>query len=256
MRQKLGQHFLQNADILRVIIKTLDIKNRDVIIEIGSGHGELTDLLVEQAEKNKGVKVIAIERDVEFVELLKEKFSSNKITKIIQGDAVALLPSIARGASVKIVGNIPYYISGALLRKISDLKKKPKLIVLLLQKEVALRIVDGPPKMNLLAAAVQVWAEPKIICHVSRKDFLPSPGVDSALITLQTRKNNSIPASYYPFIRALFKQPRKTILNNLIESSLKGKDELVEVLLQEGIEPNDRPQNASLEKILALLVRF
>lgn len=252
MRQKLGQHFLQNAKVLRTIVKTLDIKNRDFVIEIGPGHGELTDLLIEQAEKNMGVQISAIEKDTELVELLKKKFSGNKTIKIVRGDAVLILPSLIKNVSVKIVGNIPYYISGALLRKLSELKHKPQIAVLLLQREVAWRIADKPPKMNLLAASVQVWAEPQIICHIPREDFWPHPEVDSALIMLKVKNDNSIPAGYYAFIRALFKQPRKTILNNLRGGFSKSKNELIELMLGAGIEPNDRPQNLTVGQIMSL----
>ena len=175
---KLGQHFLKNKTKLRKIVEALELKDGDVVIEIGPGHGELTD---ELRSANHKLKIIAIEKDEELAESLKEKFKNNKNIKIIEGDALKLLPQLTDDQRLtiydkrlttdnyKIAGNIPYYITGYLFRILGELENKPSLIVLLIQKEVAERVCARPPKMSLLAASVQFWAEPKIISNVSKK---------------------------------------------------------------------------------------
>ncbi|MDP3956480.1 MAG: 16S rRNA (adenine(1518)-N(6)/adenine(1519)-N(6))-dimethyltransferase RsmA [bacterium] len=260
MRQRLGQHFLKDVRVLKKIALALRVKDGDAVIEIGPGHGELTDFLLAEAAKHKKIKIIVIERDEALAAQLQTRHSALKNFQVITGDALKEIPKLflsnRRGGVRKIVGNIPYYITGSLLRVISELKHKPETSALLVQKEVALRIVARPPRMNLLSAAVQAWAEPKIIEDVSRFDFSPPPEVDASLLILRTIKNFDIPAFYYPFIRALFKQPRKTILNNLREGTTKTKDEIVETLLRKVIELNDRPQDLTLVEIIDLARAF
>ena len=140
-----------------------------------------------------------------------------------------------------------------------DSEIKPSLIVLLIQKEVAERIcalrqAQGKPKMNLLAASVQFWAEPKIIGYISKKYFRPAPKVDSAIIKLTT--NNQQPTTeeainYYRFIKILFKQPRKTIQNNL-KPITKNLELITNNLKLLNINPQARPQDLNLEQIMKL----
>ncbi len=252
-KKSLGQNFLQNKSKLRKIAEALDVKPGDIIIEIGPGHGELTE---EIRNKNKETRITAIEKDAELAMLLKEKFFKDKNIEILEGDALKILPELSRrfklkAEDYKIAGNIPYYITGYLLRIIGELKNKPLLAILTIQKEVAQRIAAKPPKMNLLAASVQFWAEPKIIDSISRKDFKPAPKVDSAIIKLQTAngKWQITGDKYYQLIKILFKQPRKTILNNFCGAEKLGVNECRGKLLKAGIDPSGRPQDLTLEQI-------
>lgn len=265
---KLGQHFLKNKIKLKKIVNSLELKDDDVVVEIGPGHGELTSGIMNH---ELGIRMIVIEKDKSLVQLLQKKFSKNKNIEIIQGDALKILPSIIPDSkfliqNYKLVGNIPYYITGYLFRILGELENKPSLIVLLIQKEVAERICAKQPKMNLLAAAVQFWAEPKIIGYVSREDFKPAPKVDSAIIKLSPKCsfshsqecwNKQNMEDYYKFIKILFKQPRKTIINNLVVSSKykvakENKEEIIERLRELGVEPQARPQDLSVEEIKKL----
>ncbi|MEK7555545.1 MAG: 16S rRNA (adenine(1518)-N(6)/adenine(1519)-N(6))-dimethyltransferase RsmA [Patescibacteria group bacterium] len=280
--EKLGQHFLINKNKIDKIIDALELKPKDTIIEIGPGHGELTLPLARNFQfLISNFQIIAVEKDKKLAENLKRKFASEKNIKIINDDILKILSKVPKSyilnsKSYKIVGNIPYYITGYLLRiigeltaspqrgesrpKISGRKNKPSLIVLTIQKEVAERIVAKPPKMNLLAASVQFWAKPEIIDYIPKKDFRPAPKVDSAIIKLtpKTKTQNLTPKTYYSFIKFLFKQPRKTIMNNLefriknLELRGKNKQKLKQKLLKIGINPQDRPQNLSVEKIKQL----
>jgi len=256
-KKSLGQNFLTNKNKIGEIISALELKNRDIIIEIGPGHGELTREIL----KNPFSRLMAIEKDAHLANLLKnDKFlmSNVKIPKIeiITGDVLKILPPLVENLSfgignLKLVGNIPYYITGFLLRTLSELKYKPKIIVLTVQKEVAERICAQPPTMNLLAASVQLWAQPEIMGLIPKEDFSPEPKVDSAIIKLITKdlefktKNTE---NFYKFIKILFKQPRKTISNNVSEL-FKNKKEADVFLEKNGIAPASRPQDLNVESI-------
>ena len=317
MPRYLGQHFLKNKKKIKKIVDALELKTGDVVIEIGPGHGELTD---ELKVKSLKLKVIAIEKDFKFVEVLQKKFGGDKDIEIIHGDALKIISEITNNLQLttnnyKIVGNIPYYITGYLLRILGELKHKPLLIILTIQKEVAERICALKPThsrgrvrmsrprykhrgseryshaMNLLAASVQFWAEPEIIGYISKKDFSPAPKVDSAIIKLRTMDYGLQPTAdslqltaknsgrkplavsseqYYKLIHILFKQPRKTILNNLVSSikyqvsSIKyqalsekerkqKREEIIQNLQKININPQDRPQNLSLTDLMRLV---
>ena len=290
MRQKLGQHFLEDDSVTEKIISTLSLGG-ETIIEIGSGRGALT-IPLASALKEKNGKLIAIEKDPELAQEARKWNLEN--LEIIEGDVLEILPSLSsklKTISYELVGNIPYYLTGFLLRTVGELAHKPMLTVFTVQKEVAERIVAMPPKMNKLAASVQFWSDPKIISIVSRKSFNPPPEVDSAIIMLKTKKSPSsshvIPANagihmaygaldpmvkpeddgkktrnnlgqkkYYKTVHALFAQPRKTILNNLCSTSkLKRQDAALEIssaLAKLGINPKDRPQNLSIDNIVSI----
>ncbi len=278
MPRYLGQHFLINKKKIRKIVESLELKDGDVVVEIGSGHGELT----QEIQKSK-IKIIAIEKDKKLAEFLRKKFSSDENIEIIEGDAlkeiknqiskIKIIPSSGTEFAIgqtnqnskiiknfKIAGNIPYYITGYLLRILGELENKPSLIVLLIQKEVAERVCAAPPKMNLLAASVQFWAKPKIVGYVSKKYFKPAPKIDSATIKLTTydkQFTTNDAKNYYSFIKILFKQPRKTIINNLASGVKRqvsgvGKEEIIRKLEKLGINPQARPQDLSIEQIKKL----
>lgn len=252
---RLGQHFLINQSALKKIAESLGVKKNDVVIEIGAGHGELTN---ELRITNNELRIIAIEKDRELINLLREKFSQDKNTEIIEGDVLTILPDIIHDSSFKIhtyklVGNIPYYITGKLLRLISEFEHKPILCVFTIQKEVAERLAKQPPGMNRLAASVQFWAISEIIQNISRKDFEPVPEVDSAIILLRPAPKRNIESKiYYQTVRTLFQQPRKTILNNLASGTKIKKEILIQKLSEIGIDPTNRPQNLSIEDIITI----
>ncbi len=273
MPARLGQHFLINKRKLREIVEVLDLETDDVVIEIGPGHGELTREIIARLQDCKIKKLIAIEKDERLAKVLRNKVSDLglKNLEIIEGDVLKILPklicnhAILQSCNYKLAGNIPYYITGHLFRIIGELKNKPSLIVFTVQKEVAQRVcalrqAQGKPKMNLLAASVQFWAEPKIIGSISKKDFRPAPKVDSAIIKLETRGKQQATRDadrYYKFIKILFKQPRKTIFNNLISGfKNKKREEITDKLIKLKINPQDRPQNLKIEQICQLSTLF
>ncbi|KKU91584.1 MAG: Ribosomal RNA small subunit methyltransferase A [Candidatus Jorgensenbacteria bacterium GW2011_GWA1_48_11] len=259
MGEKLGQHFLKNSRKIKGIAAALDLEANDIVIEIGPGHGELTR---ELRIKNGGIRIIAIEKDKKLAEGLREKFFGDEKLEIIEDDALKALPSIIHDSkfiiqNYKLVGNIPYYITGHLLRVIGELRKKPELAVLTVQREVALRLCARPPRMNLLSAAVRFWAEPKIVDFIPKKDFSPQPRVDSAIVRLETRPTEGkTEENYYRLTRAVFQQPRKTVFNNLKAARLTTEVKLLTLLRKNNISSLARPQDLSLEtlKKLALML--
>jgi 16S rRNA (adenine1518-N6/adenine1519-N6)-dimethyltransferase len=249
--KKLGQHFLRNAEVLQTIVDALAIAEGDRVIEIGPGHGELTTPLL-RAASGKHCEIVCIEKDHALIEGLEALAPE---IKIVEGDVLKLLPELMTAES-KIIGNIPYYITGKLLRVISELEHQPKRAVLLVQKEVAERICAAPPAMNRLAASVQFWADAEIIARVPRKDFSPVPDVDSAVIILKnkTARPSVDPALYYRAVRAIFAQPRKTLLNNLSARAKNGvaKEDIVKIMRGIGVDSAARPQDLDIKAVASI----
>lgn len=260
MRQPLGQHFLKDERVLDKIVSVLNVSQNDTVIEIGPGHGELTGRIL----KNSPQKLIAIEKDKELVSSIQHLVASNNNLEIIVGDALQILPTIHETYNLspggyKLIGNIPYYITGRLLRVIGGLENKPSFVVLTIQKEVAERLCAIPPKMNLLAASVSFWGVPKIIRNISRNAFRPRPQVESSIIEislLDIQKSEEESKKYYKFIKALFKQPRKTVANNLIDGFKKPRIDVESFLKLNGVEPNLRPHDLSIDTINNLSQSF
>ena len=267
LKRSLGQNFLTDELALHDIISTINPKSGETIVEIGPGRGALTDKLIVFSLEflgEKDIKVILIEKDPILAKELKAKYSKLKsVPEIIEGDALKVLPELAnyklKAKGYKLVGNIPYYITGYLFRLISELENKPSLAVFTIQKEVAERICASEGGMNLLAASIQVWAKPEVVRFVSRKGFYPVPKVDSAIIKLTfDRKQSTIDQSknYYNLIKILFKQPRKTIFNNMkqltIDDKQISKEELLKILAKQKIAPDNRPQDLTIEQLKKL----
>lgn len=229
MSKKLGQHFLQNTEKLNIIARSLDIKDGDSLIEIGSGHGELTKILLDS-----DVNIFAVEKDSSFIGKLMNLSKANIKGKlvVIEGDILDELDKIVKkyfsSSEYKIVGNIPYYITGYLMRLIGNLKNKPLRSVFLVQKEVGEKICAGVEDNNLFSASIRFWADVKIIGAVNRVCFSPPPKVDSVIIRLDSnlgKYENQITADeYYRFIKIIFKQPRKTLRNNLLVGGYNNSD--------------------------------
>ena len=262
---------MKNGAITKKIIASLDVQPNETIIEIGPGHGELTLLLAATCEKI-GADIVAVEKDKKLADELEIKIGGNGGVKIINTDILEFFKKASHEPFItgkfKVVGNIPYYISGHLFRVLGELKTKPDLAIIMIQKEVAERIAATPPRMNRLAASVQFWAEATITANVPRSDFSPPPEVDSAVIKLITKNSagSALEAErYYAVVRALFAQPRKTILNNLaatertLDSSSSTdsvKNGIVKMLTGLDIDPKSRPQDLTVEKILQVAQNF
>ncbi len=252
---RLGQHFITNTGAIQTMVAALTLEPGDTIIEIGPGRGVLTDGL---RIKNSEVKIISIEKDRALAQFLKKLYAGESRIEIIEGDALRILSTLVLKLKIKdwkLIGNIPYYITGKLLRTLGEIEQKPKVAILTIQREVAERLVAAPPHMNLLAAATQVWTEPTILRFLKPGDFSPPPAVQSAIIKLVTKKEiigKKEMESYYRLIKVLFRQPRKTIWNNLRVGLPHDALMLQKTLLAHGFSENARPQDVSLEVLIKL----
>jgi len=253
--KRLGQHFLISQKALQKIIQTAEISKKDIVLEIGPGLGVLTQELAQRAKK-----VIAVEKDKRMVEILKDVLKDHRNTEIIHGDILDIIrdsPSdtvlesrtVSEGLSLKIVANIPYYLTSPLIRLFLELKNPPQEMILLIQKEVAQRICAKPPKMSLLAVAVQFYSQPKIISYVSKKSFWPQPKVDSAIIKIaQIKKLENInPEKFFRIVKAGFASPRKQLINNLSQKLNLDRGKIKKALTQCHLDIQVRAENLSVE---------
>ncbi|MEK7498792.1 MAG: rRNA adenine dimethyltransferase family protein, partial [Patescibacteria group bacterium] len=173
------------------------------------------------------------------------------------GDALKINPSLLHPKPYtlnppKIVGNIPYYLTGFLLRTLLELEHPPKEIVFTIQKEVAERIIAKPPHMNLLAVSVQHFGTPELLFTIPKSDFNPPPQIDSATIKITSYanelKSKQANELFFTLIKAGFSHPRKLLINNLSEGLGIEKTILEEAFKKEGISPTARAQELSLEQ--------
>lgn len=218
-KKSLGQNFLTSKKAIFEIVNAGEIKKGETILEIGPGKGALTEGILAS-----GAKLIAIEKDKELIVFLEEKFKENiknKTLKIIEGDILDLnIENILnKKEEYKIIANIPYYITGAIIEKFLSIYKKPNEMILLVQKEVAERIVAKDKKESILSLAVKFYGNPKIVYKVSAGSFFPKPKVDSAVlkITLNkfTKEKKSLEEKYFNVVKKSFAFKRKMMLGNL-----------------------------------------
>lgn len=253
MHRKLGQHFLINKSAIKTILDSLNLQKGDTVIEIGPGKGALTIPLVERCQKIN-CKVIGIEKDPG---LAKELGSQRINFQIITDDALKFfLDWKFKIDNWKLVGNIPYYITGKLLRILSEPENKPEIIILTVQREVAERITAKPPKMNLLAAITQSWSDPKILQFLKPSDFQPPPEVESAIIKLTPKEVPQDQKQYLSFVKLIFKQPRKTILNNLQTGLDLDKELIKDMLKKQELTGQERASELSVDKLWILTRLF
>lgn len=254
-KKRLGQNFLINGEVIQDIISRADIQPDDTIVEIGPGVGFVTEQLVKYAQK-----VIAIELDEEAIKELKKLNAPN--LEIIHADILKTDLSKLCDENIKIVANIPYYITSPilahLLGEIDDLdnKNRNKItdIILMVQEEVALRMVaneNSPSKQyGLLTILSQFWADVEIFKLVGRKSFYPAPKVNSALVELKINKEPKLKLTDYSHFRrtvkAAFSQRRKNLKNCLLNGGFS-KEVIAEVLKKLNIDENIRGEKLSIE---------
>lgn len=252
-KKSLGQHFLNNPHYLRAVVDAAEIKQGDVVVEIGPGEGSLTSLILE-----RGAKVLAVEKDARLIPVLKEKFA-DKSFELVEGDALEFEPS-AYGltpGTYKLVGNIPYYITGALFKKFLSSECQPSTLVFLIQKEVADRIVARDKKESILSLSVKAYGEAKIAAKVPRGAFSPPPNVDSAVLVVKniSRGNFKTKAHeerFFELVRTGFGQKRKLLASNLKNVLGENYSHIFENV---GIPANARAEDVPLEQWIELSIR-
>lgn len=254
-KKGLGQNFLVSRQILTKILQAANIKQRDIILEIGPGIGTLT---CELAKLSK--KVIAVEKDPKMIDILQESVAGHNNVEGIQGDILKIFPALPISTPYKVAANLPYYITSPVIRMLLEARRPPRKLILMVQKEVAQRICAAPPKMSLLAVSVQFYAKPKIVSYVSRTSFWPQPKVDSAIIKITPRRSahDSARSSkpFFRIVKAGFSQPRKQIINNFIHAFGLDRTEIKKWLLNCKIDPSQRPQTLRLKDWMCLARNF
>ncbi|PJE50411.1 MAG: ribosomal RNA small subunit methyltransferase A [Candidatus Yanofskybacteria bacterium CG10_big_fil_rev_8_21_14_0_10_36_16] len=251
-KKSMGQNFLVNEGTYKKITETLELKPNETVIEVGPGLGILTDFLA-----TTGANVIAVEKDDNLSEYLKNKFQYYKNVKIINEDILLFKPNDYKKQIVdcSVVGNIPYYLTSRLIRNIFESNNwketKPKQVVLMIQKEVARRITARPPKMSLLAVSVQYYSKPKVISKVPRTNFYPQPEVDSAIIKMLPHKSSVSGVDdekFFKVVKAGFSEKRKKISNNLSKQLKIDKQKIIKILEEINIDPGRRAETLTIEE--------
>ncbi len=249
-KKSLGQHFLKSEKALSQIIDAEDIHADDIVLEIGPGHGVLTERLLKLAGK-----VIAIEKDRELIPLLQEKFTheiQEKKLILIEEDVLNFSPTnhslLTTNSSYKLIANIPYYITGAIIEQFLSTPFQPELIVLLMQKEVAERIVARDNKESILSIAVKAYGNPKIVGTVPPGAFTPPPSVDSAILLIENISRDFFKdvseALFFKILKHCFGQKRKQLGGML--TLIYGKEKTKSVLSNLSLERTVRPEDISL----------
>ncbi len=221
-KKKFGQNFLSDKNLLSSIVRDASITKDDVVLEIGAGAGALTEFLVSSAKK-----VVSFEVDNELEKVLAAKFSDSDNIKIVYEDFLKVeeqeLYSLL-GCDFKVVANLPYYITSPIITKLCTLKHRPKVIVIMVQKEVGERITAraGHSDYGYFSAFISANADSKVVRNVNRKMFTPVPNVDSCIVRLDL-KDNGYNQDFFEFLKQAFKMKRKTLVNNLSASFDKTK---------------------------------
>lgn len=247
MKRPRGQHFLFDPGILRKIVACAHISRRDTIVEVGPGLGTLTKILAEGAKK-----VIAIEIDKKLVARLKERMSQSLNVEVVARDALKYPYENIRG-KFKVVANIPYYITTPLLFRLLEVRENISDMTLLLQKEVAKRIVASPgnKEYGVLSITSQLYTRPVIKFTVPKRAFSPPPEVDSAVVYFEVSPSPLFKMRderlFLDIVRTAFSQRRKTIKN-----SLKSFQGIRDALQKTGIDPGLRAENLSIEDFIRL----
>lgn len=246
----MGQNFLVSRHILEKIIAAAGCSPEKIILEIGPGLGALTLELARHCGK-----VVAVEKDPRLVVLLEKKLAEEKIAnvKIIRGDILKIdFSDLGLGNHYSVVANIPYYLTSRLIRMLLEHHNPPGKIFLMIQKEVAERIVAKPPRMNLLALSVQANAKPEILFLVPANAFSPKPRVDSAFIRISGigKKLFASPAEekiFFEIARAAFGGKRKTLDNSLAHNLKIPKIRVTEILKKSSLAGR-RPEALGLNE--------
>jgi 16S rRNA (adenine1518-N6/adenine1519-N6)-dimethyltransferase len=251
----LGQNFLTRKDFLHDIVAGSGANADSIVIEIGPGLGGLTQGLAAVA-----TKVIAIELDRTLASVLRELFIAHENVEIIQGDCLKIdLNKIIGDNHVKIVANLPYYITTPIIMKVLEEVKNVDSMTIMVQKEVAERMValPGGKEYGALSLAVQYHCDAKIIMNVPAEAFIPPPKVDSAVVHMEilSEKKVKTPSEmFFRAIRAAFSQRRKTLVNALVGSNeySLSKDEIRRIIIEMGLIENIRGERLSLEQFAVL----
>ena len=259
-KKKFGQNFLIDSNVLENIVEAAGITKDDFVLEIGPGIGTMTQYLCESARQ-----VLAVEIDKMLIPILEDTLSEYDNVEVINQDVLkvdikSLVEEKNNGRPIKVVANLPYYITTPIIMGLFESKVPIESITIMVQKEVADRMQTGPGSKDYgaLSLAVQYYAEAKVMLNVSATCFMPRPNVDSAVIKLTRHQESPVEVKdeslMFRIIRASFNQRRKTLVNGLKNSSELdfSKEEITEAIKSIGKEENIRGEKLTLEEFAKL----
>lgn len=259
-QKKFGQNFLIDSNVLENIVEAAGITKDDFVLEIGPGIGTMTQYLCESARQ-----VLAVEIDKMLIPILEDTLSEYDNVEVINQDVLkvdikSLVEEKKNGRPIKVVANLPYYITTPIIMGLFESKVPIESITIMVQKEVADRMQTGPGSKDYgaLSLAVQYYAEAKVMLNVSATCFMPRPNVDSAVIKLTRHQESPVEVKdeslMFRIIRASFNQRRKTLVNGLKNSSELdfSKEEITEAIKSIGKEENIRGEKLTLEEFAKL----
>lgn len=251
--KSLGQHWLTDRTILAAIADAADIGRSDTVLEIGPGLGTLTSELL-----NRASKVIAVEFDRDLAAKLPGQFPGKNLT-VTNADILSFdLEDLPK--NYVVVANVPYYITSKIVQKLMTATNKPRIAVLLVQKEVAERIAAGPGDLSLLGISAQVYAETELGIEVPKQYFTPPPKVDSQVIILRTRHEPLVAAEdereFFLLVKAGFSAKRKKLRSSLAGGLAIEKSDAEQALQRAGISADIRAEDVSIEEWQRLMRSF
>ena len=256
-KKSLGQNFLVDEGAAGRIVAAAELSPDDVVLEVGPGLGALTRHLASTV-----ARVVAVELDQRLIPVLQHALTAYPNVELIHGDILQLNLACVLPPGYKVVANIPYYITSALLRHLLEADVRPSLMVLTVQQEVAQRIVASPGAMSLLAVSVQFYGQARIVARIKAGAFYPRPKVDSAVVRIRPSPAarpslgvNDVEL-FFHLARAGFGQRRKQLHNALASGLGRPRGEISVALAQAGVDPQRRAETLTLEEWAALTRAF
>lgn len=256
-KKSFGQNFLSDKNIVRKIVAAAGVRPKDLVLEIGPGRGILTEVLLEA-----GAGVIAVEADKDLIEPLKEKLGGK--IKLIFGDILTTetwkkIKIIIGRKNYSVVANIPYNITSPILETLFRVNPRPKRLTLMVQREVADRLLATPPKTSVLSIACQLYATGKKIFQVSRGAFNPVPKVNSTVVCLDLRRvwlGREDPEEILKIVKAGFAARRKQLHGNLAKAKICSTEKAKEILKELGLSEKARAENLTVEQWVEVFKRL
>lgn len=255
--KSLGQNFLIDGNIVRSIVEKAEVGEEDYVLEIGPGIGTLTEELALRAKK-----VVAVEIDKKLIPILEQSIGKYKNVEIINEDILEvdlerLIEEKFQGKSVKVVANLPYYVTTPIVARLIEENLNIESIVVMVQKEVAERMAAPPGSKTYgsLSVLIDYFTKPEIVLSVPRTVFMPQPKIASAVIKLDLKKDlEDIDSDkLFKVVRASFSKRRKTVLNALSSYGFHiDKDRVRESLEKAGIDPSERAERLSTEDFIEI----
>lgn len=247
-----GQNFLVDRRVLQQIVHAACLEPGDQVLEVGAGTGVLTRELAQRARR-----VVAVELERDMISLLRETTGHYPNVELVQGSLLDLDPRQVFGQQpYKLVANLPYYITAPTFRHFLESENPPRLLVVMVQYEVAQRIVAGPGNLSLLGVSIQFYGKPEIVATVPARAFYPAPQVDSAILRVEvsdriplTRKERD---SFFHVVQAGFAEKRKQLHNTLTHHLHRKNEEISACLRAANIDPSRRAETLSIEEWLRL----